>query len=135
MAGIAADLKTYVTASTSCNAVISGRMHQNHPPQDSNKPFLWYMRTSENEELTMDGVGGLKKAIFDVECVTADITTAESLADKVKTRLNGKSGSFGASTAQGVFVEEHADDYAPKSIGSDSGLHVAAFNVTIWYTT
>ena len=135
MAGIGADLKTYVTASTSCNAVISGRMHQNHPPQDTSKPFVWYQRSSENEMVTMDGVGGLKKVLFDVECVTADVATSESLADKIKTRLNGKSGTFGASTVQGSFVEDHSDDYLPKSVGSDGGLQVASFNVTVWYTT
>lgn len=135
MAGIAADLRTFVTASTSCSAVIGSRMHQNHPPQDTSKPFVWYQRTSENEELTLDGVGGLKEVEFTVECVSVDPVTHESLADKVKTRLNGRSGTFGASTAQGVFVRDHADDYAPKSIGSDGGLHVSAFGVKIWYTT
>lgn len=135
MAGIAADLKTYVTASTSCNVVIGGRMHQNSTPQDASKPFVWYQRTMENEPLTLDGVGGLRQVMFDVECVTPDVSTAESLADKVKTRLNGKRGTFGNSAAKGVFVADHSDDYAPKSVGGDSGLHVAAFAVTIWYTT
>jgi hypothetical protein len=135
MAGIGADLKTWITASTSCNAVIAGRMHQNNPPQDTSRPFIWYMRTSENEELTLDGVGGLRKAQFDVECVTTNPSTNEVLADRVKTRLHGKTGTFGASTVQGSFVEDHSDDYAPKSVGGDSGLHVAAFNLTVWYTT
>lgn len=135
MAGIGADLKAYVTASTSVNSVIAGRMHQNHPPQDTSKPFIWYQRSSENEELTLDGVGGLKQVQFDVECVTADVATAESLADKTKARLHGKRGTFGNSTVQGSFVQDHSDDYAPKSIGSDGGLHVASFQVTVWYTT
>lgn len=135
MAGIAADLKTYVTAATSVNAVISGRMHQNSPPQESSKPFIWYRRSNENTPLTMDGAAGIHRVEFDVECITTDPVTSESLADKVKTRLNGASGAFGSSTVQGAFVNDHLDDYLPKGVGGDSGLIAAAFNVLIWYTT
>lgn len=135
MAGIGADLKTYVTASTSVNAVISGRMHQNSPPQDSSKPFIWYARSSENQGVTMDGNGDPRRVEFDVECISTSVSASESLADKVKDRLNGKQGTFGNSTVQGSFVSDHSDDYLPKGVGSDGGLHAATFNVLIWYTT
>lgn len=135
MAGISADLKTYIVSSTSCNAVLSGRVHQNSAPQETSRPFIWYQRRSENESLTLDGAGGLRQVQFDVECITGDPLTSESLSDKVKTRLNGKRGTFGNSSAKGVFVTDHDDDYIPKGAGLDSGLHVASFNVTVWYTT
>lgn len=135
MTTIGQDLRTFITASTSINDVISGRMHQNKIDQSSTQDRIWYMRTNEDEALTLDGTGGLKNTDFDVECISDDAGTAITLAEKVKERTHGYNGTVGNQSAQGIFVTDKDDDYIPRTNESDDGNHVAALTVSIWHTT
>lgn len=135
MSSIGEALKTYVTASTSVNDTIGGRMHQHFPPNVSTVPHIAYGRSGEQQELYLDGSGGLRTALFDIECVGATADAAIDLAADVKARLHGASSTAAGVTLKAVFVEDHDDDYLPKSIGDDSGKHVAALNIKLLYTT
>ena len=135
MSNIAEDFKAFVTGSTAVNGVVSGRCHYNEVPQVSMRPHIWYQRQSHEYVGALDGDSGVREVRFDVECNSTSVSEAYDLADKVKDRLNFHSGSFGNATAQGVFVEDHDDDYIPKNNDADEGVHVAAMSVAIHYTT
>jgi len=133
--GLAEDLKTYVTASTSINADISGRMHYNRRPQRAVGAFIWYQRQDFSEPLTLDGGGGLGMTRYDVECGSTNLDTAYDLADKVRARLHGTSGTVGATTALGIFVEDQDEDYFLKSIDSDEAINIAALSIIVHHRT
>lgn len=129
------DLKTYITASTSISNVIGTRCHYNQVPQSSAYPHVWIQRQSIDEELDMSGTGGLANTTFILECSSTGLSEAYSLADKVRARLHGVSGTIGNTTARGVFVADQDEDYIPRNNDADEGIHVAALSVTVWHLT
>lgn len=129
-------LKAYLVADTAgVNAIVSGRVHQNSIPIVSSVPHIWFRRSSEQQVTAMDGGTGLYTARFDVECIASSVDSAINLADAVKTRLHAVKTTTGGVNVMTMLVEDHDDDYAPKSIGSDDGLHVSALDLTMWFTT
>jgi len=133
MATMPADLRALITSSTAITALVSTRVHYNHLPESSARPHIWYRVASDNEELTMDGTGGLHEAFVDLECVGVTEDSAQDLADAVKEFLHGHKGAMGASTASAIFVTDKDDDYVPFAIESDEGAHVDAYTLHIWY--
>lgn len=127
--------KVLLADSTGVNAIVSGRVHQNSIPETITMPRVWYTRASSVEEVDNDGVGGLTESSWDIECHAEDLDDALNLADNVKSLLNGTKGSFGDDTVQGIFVEDHDDDYLPKGLGEDddSHIHVASISAQIWH--
>jgi hypothetical protein len=83
----------------------------------------------------MDGVGGLHEASVDVECAGLTETSAQSVADAIKTRLDGYKGAMGNATCQAAFLRDKDDDYLPFSNQSDEGIHVVSYSLQMWYTT
>ena len=129
------DLRTFITGTTSVTGLVSTRVHYNHIPENSARPHVWFRVTSDNEPLTMDGVGGIHEATVDVECVAETEREAQSVADAVKPRLHGYKGTMGNVSAKAIFVDDKDDDYFPKANESDEGLHVVALGLRVWYST
>lgn len=129
------DLRTFITGTTGVTGLVSTRVHYNHLPQKSEYPHVWFRVASDDEPLTMDGVGGLHEADVDLECAADDEAEAQSVFDAVKARLHGYSGAMGNVTAKGIFVSNKGDDYEPFSNQSDDGIHVVSHNVKVWYST
>lgn len=132
---LASNMRTFILASTGVSGLVGTRCHYAYIPGVSAKPHVWFRITSDTEERTMDGVGGLHEASGDIECVDDDPAGAQALADVVKTRLDGYHGAVSGVTAQGMFLSDKDDDYIPFSNQSDDGAHVIAFGVRCWYTT
>lgn len=135
MATMPEDLLSYIAGSTSVTALVSTRIHYNQLPETSEYPHIWFKTTTDNEELTMDGTGGLHEAFVDMECAARSESQAQAIADVLKPRLHGYKGTMGSSTAQGIFVSDKDDEYIPFSNQSDEGVHVVAFTARLWYTT
>ena len=129
------DLRTLTLGTTTISGLVGTRMHYNHLPQESAKPNIWFRVSSDNEELTMDGTGGLHEAFVDLECIDDDESGAQAVADAVKARLHGFKGTMGNVSAKGIFVRDKDDDYAPFANVSDEGAHVVAYSVNVWYST
>lgn len=127
------DLRTeLLTAATT--ALVGSRVVQNVVPQDLGSlfPRIWYMRTDRQEEIDLAGTRGLfMTSNYDVEVSDLDIDSSISIADTIRTTLNGKYGTFGAGSVKGVFVDDHDDQYIPRSVGDDEGIHVSALRVRI----
>lgn len=124
-----------VADTTGVNDTVSGRVHQNVVPQGSVFPHIWIGRTEQEKPRTNDKAGGITRARFDVECKGGGAGASIELADKVKDRIDNYQGAFGNSRAQGIFVEDHDDDYIPKGGGLDEGIHSADLDVLIWFST
>lgn len=135
MTVFAEDLRTFIVGSTAVTALVSTRVHYNRIPQSSARPHIWFRVVSDTEERTMDRVGGLHEAYADVECVALSESSAQSIADAVKDRLDGYKGAAGNATVQGSWLRDKDDDYVPFSIESDEGAHVIAFSLHAFYTT
>lgn len=129
------DMRTLILGTTPVTNLIGTRCHYNHLPESSVMPHVWFRVPSDNEELTMDGVGGLHDAQVDIECAGLTEDSAQAVADVIKARLHGYAGAMGNVSAKGIFLADKDDDYVPFSNESDEGVHVIAFGATVWYTT
>lgn len=129
------DLRTLIVGTTPIAALISTRCHYNHVPESAAKPFVWFRVASDNEELTLDGTGGLHEAVCDLECCGNSESSAQSVADAVKSKLHGFKGTMGSETSQAMFMRDKDDDYLPYSNASDEGASVVSFSLTVWYST
>ena len=132
MPDVAERLRTFLIAGSSVTAIVASRVHQNMVPESSAIPYIWYRRARTDEPRTLDGgaPSGYEQ-FFDIECVSEDLDECQSLAYAVRDRLNNYRGSFADSTVKGIFVEDHSDDYIPRSVSSDDVAHVAALSVQI----
>lgn len=132
MSDTATRLRTHLLDAASIAAVVGSHVHQSRVPESSAPPYIWYQRASTETIGTLDGgINNEWAAYYDVECVTDDLDGAQSLASLVKSRLHNHRGTFGDGTVKGVFVEDHSDDYIPRSVADDSVAHVAAIRVQI----
>lgn len=129
---IGEDLLTYLLADSSIASAVGTRCHQNKAPHGYDGQYIWFGRAAtENADAIDDAAGTAPfRQYFDVECCSDDIDEAIDLADLVKAKHLAR-GSFGAGTIQGVFVTDHADDYIPRGVNSDEGMHVAALQLEL----
>lgn len=140
MADIGENIRSAIIASTAVKAVLTnyaaiGAVEQDTYRQSPPLPRIWFSRSIQNTELDVNGNGGLEQSSWDIEVQSDVIGTAQNLASVVKSYLNGKMGTFGTQTVQGVFVNDHDDNYIPRSISSEDGIYVAAMSVDIWFAS
>jgi hypothetical protein len=140
MADIGENLRTAIVSSTAvlhvfADAAGANRVCQAIEPEEPEHPRIWYGRSGSNEDVDLAGAGGLVEDTFDVEVISDDLDEAQDIAMVVKRFLNGKRGTFGGGSVQGIFVQDHNDDYIPRGISDESGLNVAALSVSIWYSS
>ena len=135
MADIGENFRTFVLADASIAAVVGTNMEQNKVDQDTDTPFIYYSRTGESEDMDHAGSGGISDITFSVQCVDEDINASMSLAELVRSRLDGFKGTFGTQRVLGVFVSDRNDDYYQKPDGGDIGFHVAGLSVRILFAS
>lgn len=129
-------LRTYIIGSTYVTDEISTRCHYNaNAPEYSAHPFVWFRVNQDNEELTLDGTGGMHECYVDLECVGDTEATAQAAADAVKARLHGTKGTMGSVTCHACFVNDKDDDYVPYMAEGNEGAHIVAYTVKVWYST
>ncbi len=93
---------------------------------------VYYQRSAATTDLFLNKSLGITETVFDVEIAARDDdATVQTLADAVKTALNGYQGTTGSTGVLATFVADHADDYQPRGVDADDGYDVAAFQVTV----
>lgn len=140
MADIGENLRSVIVASTGVLAEMPGVaapgacLHNvvlENPPT----PRIWYSCSNSDEELDIGGSGGLVESEFDIEVVSDDLDEAQDIAAAVKRLLNGKRGTFGTQTVQGVFVSDQTDEYVPRSLADETGYTVVGLRARIFYSS
>ena len=132
MSDTATRLRTHLLNDAGIAAIVGTKVHQAHVPQSAAPPYIWYQRSSTGGPVTLDGgVASDFEQFYDVECVSEDLDDMQSLVGLVKSRLHCHRGTFGDGTIKGAFVEDHSDDYIPRSVSDDSVAHVGAVRVQI----
>ena len=135
MATIGEELIIELISASDVFALTSDRIHQNHIPQQSSYPSIWFSRRSELKSTTFDGDDDPVKTRFDIECLAETQGDAIDLSIAVDGALHGKRGTFGNGSVQGVFVENKSDDYIPQNDASDDGIIAVGLDVSIWHIT
>ena len=134
---LAVDLRTFLAAGSAIGALVTSdgvaRIHQGHVPEGTALPFVWFAQVGAEWQGTLGGSAGEApfSRSFDLECVSDDLGEAADLAEAVRSRLSDYRGTFGASEVQGVFCEDHSEDYQPRAADPDYGEHAQPLRVMI----
>ena len=134
MASLGENLRTFLLDDLSIYDLVAGRVHQNHMPQESAFPAIWFARQAEDRIGAYDGDAGVGRTDFALECLSTSIDTAGTLSKAVFDRLNFYRGDFADTTVQGVFVTDQDDNYQLRNDLSDFGVEISALRVSIWTT-
>lgn len=104
---------------TAISAIVATRVYPILLPQGQTDPSIVYTRISAVGGTTMQGPDSLVESRMQVDCWASDVTTAASLANLVKERLNGFQGQVGYGgnspanrvRIQGIFFDSEREFY------------------------
>ncbi|MBI3713840.1 MAG: hypothetical protein HY253_12895 [Burkholderiales bacterium] len=113
------------------NASKRGKIEYGKIVQDTETPFIWYQRSSHNQDVNINGRMLLATTEFDVEVVHTDPMETQTLADSIRTLLHGYQGAMGDDTVLAMFVTDQSDDYENFNVMTDDGFYIVAFKVQI----
>jgi hypothetical protein len=125
------DLRTYVLADGTVSGITTSYF-QNTVPEAADVPFIWCRRQRIERDETIGEARRTLAIWYDIECVSSDLDEAISLADAVRDRLEGTSGTMGSGTYAWVTVEDQFDDYVPRNEAADESLHVISLIVQVY---
>lgn len=108
--------------------LVADRIHYQVIPQSSAYPHVWFNRTGDDGEKTLDGQRGLATEYFAVEVISE--TSVGPIVDAVAAVINAIEGPVGNGVVQLVEINNMSDDYAFRSADGDA-LFMHAFEVEI----
>ena len=133
MSTIGTDIRTWLIADAAITAVVGARVFENKINQgNDDNVCIWFARATTSGEDALDDDSGTKpfRQIFDLEVISKDIADTNTVADLITAKRLHR-GTFGVGKVQGVFIDDHSDDYIPRGVNSDDGWHIAAFQLDI----
>jgi len=128
---IAEDLLAFLLAQATITALTT-RVHWNHVPEEPTDLYMWFARAGTDQDRTLDQAQGeLPRSVsFDVECIGTDPSNVVDLAEAVQ-GLDCAKGTFGSGTCQLVLIGDESDEYVPRGVYSDEGLHVQVLRLEV----
>jgi len=135
MADAAENLVTFLLADSSLSTSLGTRCNQIRALQDFAYPFAVLFRTGtdgDSERTLNQGVGVSPfRKFFNLEVVSDDIDEAADIAERVKAYADGFGGTFGDTTIQGIFIEDHDDDYQSRAVLDDEAVYIQALQLEL----
>lgn len=133
MADVATRLRTFLLSDATISGIVGERIHQGFVPETTSGDYIWFARSGvEPLRVLASGVIEPLSVRFDLEAISEDIERSQTLAAAIRNKLDAYRGTFVDTTTQGIFVEDHNDDYMPRGIFGDEVVYVAAMNVEIF---
>lgn len=135
MADATENLIAFLLDDSSLSASLGTRCNQIRGLQEFTYPFCVLFRTGTDgdTERTVDqsvGTAPFRK-FYDIEVVSDDVDEAADIAERVKAYADGYSGAFGDTTIQGLFIEDHDDDYQARAVAGDEAVYVQALQAQL----
>ena len=115
------------------SAIVGSRVFINKAPQKADLPHIIVTQMGSEENQTLDATGGLRFVDFDIDCKSQRSVEAETLGNAVRVFMLDASGTAGSQTILATLLNDESSDYEPPDDGSDKGVHVVLFDVTIQY--
>ena len=110
---IEGDLTTFVTANAAVKAVITDRMYPVFSKKDPNAPYIVYRRLN-TDRLRSHGGTELRATVrIMMTCWAETFDAAISLANKVRTCVDGVKGTWTSSVVHRCFLVDESDNFEP----------------------
>ena len=116
----------FVAQGVDPNAV--GAISYNHLPERRPDTCIYFVRSETTNESLLGGLTIIEHAIYDVECISPDLSTSMQFAAALQ-NLNTFRGPMGNTFVQAVDVSDQSDEYVYHHDYSDEGLAVAPVRI------
>jgi len=126
---IKTSLYTYLSGNSTISATGAVIFPQTIPPQSTSQKMLTFAMDEDSDQQILDGVSGLREALFVVDCYSPSYLDADTLATAVKSALVGYRGALGTNVAEHIRKEREFDLFE-----SDTRLHRVSLQFLIAYT-
>jgi len=127
-------LPAALRAESTISALVGTRVYPFHAPQTAALPYIVVEQISSEENVALDGTGGLRFVTFDIDCKADRATESRTLGKTVREFLDDYSGAAGNETIDAVLMNSENTEYEPPTDGSDRGIYTTLLDVTIQYT-
>ena len=118
----AVDLTAYLKADATINAAVNGRVYPNIVPQGSAFPALSYNQVSGVRLRNVsDGPTGRAMPRLTINSWATKYLAARSLADAVRQRLDGITGTIGSMTGVRITMDNEFDSFEEEA--GTGGIH------------
>lgn len=135
MADISKALYTFLAADSNITAQVSTRIYRDRLPQGATMPAIVYTLVSGTVEHHMENAADLANDTYQIDVWASSRSSANSVGELVRLRLDGYYGAFGSEQVGSVTLqttqhinEEPIDD-------SDTWLNRYVADYSIWYVS
>lgn len=125
------DLRTRLTGDTTIATLVSDRVYSVTRPYGATADSIIVMRSSSEPQHDLNNGAGFESGRFLIICLSETLTSADSIAEAVRQRIQGESGTWGSSKIFSVIFEDEADDYFPLNEGKETGLYAVSLTYRI----
>lgn len=126
-------LRTHILGDATISGLIGTRLYPQMAPHDVTRPFMVYERTATDRLRSHDGPSGLSEAVFAYNLFDTRFSGVKALADALRKRLDGFTGTVSGVDIRAVFVEDESDVFEAPSDASDRPLRGITMIVRAWY--
>jgi len=141
MSQLGIDLRGYLLTDATLSGYVGGaRIHQNRVPEEYDGLYIWFGRSGTEDEDALDDAQGAQpfREFFDLEIIAyategdggQALDNVEACADRLRTH-HKRRGSLNNGSVQLLRIFDHQDDYIPRGVFGDDGLHYAAFQIEV----
>jgi hypothetical protein len=109
---------TLLSTNVGIKAIVDTRIYPMLAEQFADMPYIVYRTISKVPNNTKGGGRGFDRYRVQIDCVGTSFTSLEDLADKVRTAIDDRVGTYGAVTILGSRFEDTTDlvlDFQPDS--------------------
>lgn len=130
---IRTDAITYLLSVPAISSLVGTRIRPTHLEQGETKPAIAVKRLGTEAEHHADGEAGLHSTTLQIVCHADSQHAADALADLVRRKTVGRSGTWGNSQVRGTFLVDLDDEFAPPAKGGQTGGPATAVTVDVWH--
>ncbi|WP_254509887.1 tail completion protein gp17 [Anatilimnocola floriformis] len=102
-------------------------------PQSAARPAITYARTTGGHDHNLKQATGSAIPVFELDCWADSYEAADQLAEAVRQKMQGFSGTMGSVSVRAVILDDEVDAFEVPSDGSDNGIYRISLKYRIRY--
>lgn len=132
--GIEASFRAVLTGTTAVSDIISTRVYPWHAPTNATLPYVIYGNTGGGTVNRLAAATSTFHVTFQVDILDDSYADVKTLADAVRTALNGWTDTDGTPAVSSCLLTDENDEFDPPEDDSEQGVYRVIQEYSIWYS-
>tara|TARA_R100000655_G_scaffold71369_2_gene109742 strand:+ start:347 stop:754 length:408 start_codon:yes stop_codon:yes gene_type:complete len=134
MAGIEASIRTILTSDSDVSALVSTRIFPYMRQQGTAFPAVVYELDDTEPQQGLGGFQSLTRCQLSIENIAETYSGAKDLASKVRSALNGYSGTSAGIAIKSLVHDNDIGIVEDSRIGNSRGVSIIESSYIVWYS-